>query len=110
MEAMPRHDPIPRKGRPDYGRAQAAWKRYWAIMRWMVLLSIVTILLSLIYLKRSGEPLPIPMVIATVAGVGLTILVGTGLMGLLFVSNRSGHDDDASQGDWANRGGVDDED
>ena len=98
MEAMPRHDPIPRKGKPDYGRAAAAWKRYWAIMRWMALASIVTILLSLIYLKRSGAPVPIQMVIATVAGVGLTMLVGTGLMGLLFVSNRSGHDDEAGGG------------
>jgi RsiW-degrading membrane proteinase PrsW (M82 family) len=103
MEAMPRHDPIPGKGKPDYRRAAAAWARYWAIMRWMVLLSIVTVLLSLIYLKRSGEPVPIHMVIATIAGVGLTMLVGTGLMGLLFVSNRSGHDDEASGG-----GGNDD--
>jgi RsiW-degrading membrane proteinase PrsW (M82 family) len=97
MEAMPRHDPIPRKGRPDYARAAAAWKRYWAIMRWMALLAITTVLLSLIYLERSGEPLPIHMVIATIAGVGLTVLVGTGLMGLLFVSNRSGYDEEAGR-------------
>jgi hypothetical protein len=98
MEAMPVHDPVPGKGRPDYGRAAAAWKRYRAIMRWMVLLSVVAVLLSLIYLKSSGEKVPIQMMIATAAGVGLTILVGTGLMGLLFVSNRSGHDDAASRG------------
>ena len=35
------------------------------------------------------------MVIATIAGVGLTVLVGTGLMGLVFLSNRTGHDEDA---------------
>jgi RsiW-degrading membrane proteinase PrsW (M82 family) len=104
MGVMPRHDPLPRKGKHDYGRAAAAWKRYWAIMRWMALLAVVTVLLSLIYLQRSGEPLPIHMLIATIAGVGLTVLVGTGLMGLLFVSNRSGHDDEAS------RGGLDDDD
>jgi hypothetical protein len=104
MEAMPRHDPIPGKEKPDYGRAAAAWTRYWAIMRWMALLAVVTVLLSLLYLKRSGEPVPIQMVIATIAGVGLTMLVGTGLMGLIFVSNRSGHDDEAA------RGGMDDDD
>jgi RsiW-degrading membrane proteinase PrsW (M82 family) len=103
MEAMPRHDPIPGKSGGDSGRAAAAWQRYWATMRWMALLAVVTVLLALIYLKRSGEPLPLSMVIATIAGVGLTVLVGTGLMGLLFVSNRSGHDDEA------NRGGVDDD-
>jgi RsiW-degrading membrane proteinase PrsW (M82 family) len=98
MEVMPKHDPIPGKGRPDYGRAAAAWQRYWAIMRWMALLSVVTVLLSLIYLKSSGRPVPIHMLIATAAGVGLTMLVGTGLMGLLFVSNRSGHDEEADRG------------
>jgi hypothetical protein len=96
---MPRHDPIPRKGLPDYSRAASAWKRYWAIMRWMALLAVVTVLLALLYLQRSGEPLPIPMVIATIAGVGLTVLVGTGLMGLLFVSSRSGHDEEANRGE-----------
>jgi RsiW-degrading membrane proteinase PrsW (M82 family) len=95
MGAMPRHDPIPPKGAPDFGRAAAAWKRYWAIMRWMALLAVVTVLLSLIYLQRSGEPLPIHMLIATIAGVGLTVLVAAGLMGLLFVSNRAGIDEEA---------------
>ena len=40
------------------------------------------------------------MVIATIVGVGLTVLVGTGLMGLIFLSNRSGADDEADRGDW----------
>ena len=35
---------------------------------------------------------------ATAAGVGLTVLVGTGLMGLIFLSNRTGHDEDAAHG------------
>jgi RsiW-degrading membrane proteinase PrsW (M82 family) len=98
MEAMPTHDPIPRKVEPDHGRAAAAWQRYWAIMRWMALLSVVTVLLSLIYLKSAGRPVSIHVMIATAAGVGLTVLVGAALMGLLFVSNRSGHDDEADGG------------
>ena len=98
MGAMPRHDPIPPKGKPDHARAAAAWKRYWTIMRWMALLAVVAVLLSLIYLKSSGQPVPIHMLIATAAGVGLTILVAAGLMGLLFVSNRSGYDDEAAGG------------
>ena len=97
---MPRHDPIPRKRTTDYARAAAAWKRYWKIMRWMALAAVVTVLLSLIYLKSFGDPVPIHMVIATIAGVGLTVLVGTGLMGLVFLSSRSGADDEANRGDW----------
>jgi uncharacterized membrane protein YbhN (UPF0104 family) len=98
MGAMPRHDPTPPRGAPEPARAAAAWKRYWTIMRWMALLALVAILLSLIYLKSSGQPVPIHMLIATAAGVGLTILVAAGLMGLLFVSNRSGYDDEAGGG------------
>jgi hypothetical protein len=37
------------------------------------------------------------MMIATALGIGLTVLVGTGLMTLLFISNASGHDEAASR-------------
>ena len=96
---MPRHDPVPRR-KADYERAALAWARYKLMMKWMVLAAIVTVALSLLYLWRSGGPLPPHMVIATIAGVGLTVLVGTGLMGLVFLSNRSGHDEEAARGDW----------
>lgn len=68
----------------------------------MVIGAIVAVLLSLIYLKSQGEPVPFHMMIATIAGVGLTMLLGTGLMGLVYFSNKSGHDDFA--------GGRDDDD
>jgi hypothetical protein len=104
MEAMPRHDPLPQRRPPeraaDYERAAVAWARYKQTMKWMTLLAIVCVLLSLIYLKSFGDPVPIHMVIATVAGVGLMVLVGTGLMGLIFLSNRTGHDEEANRGDW----------
>jgi hypothetical protein len=38
------------------------------------------------------------MLIATIAGVGLSVLLGTALMGLVYFSNNSGHDDDAHRG------------
>ena len=101
MEAMPRHDPLPPKsaeGRAqDFERAAEAWARYRQMMKWMALVALVAVLLSLIYLKSFGDPVPVHMVIATVAGVGLTVLVGTGLMGLVFLSNRSGHDEEAGR-------------
>ncbi len=98
MEAMPEHDPVPHPRADDFERAAVAWARYKRTMKWMAVVAAVTALLSLIYLKSFGDPVPIHMVIATIAGVGLTVLVGTGLMGLVFLSNRSGHDDDAGGG------------
>jgi len=99
MEAMPEHDPTPPVRRPpDYERAAEAWARYKTTMKWMALVAAVCVLLALVYLKSFGDPVPIHMVIATAAGVGLTIMVGTGLMGLVFLSSRTGHDEDASGG------------
>jgi len=92
---MPRHDPTP----PGYERRLRAWKRYKQMMSWMVILAIVAVLLALIYLKRGGNHVPPAMIIATIAGVGLSVLLGTGLMGLVFMSNISGIDDEADRGD-----------
>ncbi len=88
---MPRHDPIPK----DYERAARAWARYKRMMRWMALVAVAAALLALVYLRSRGEAMPLQMVIATALGVGLTVLLGTGLMGLVFLSDRGGHDDAA---------------
>ena len=97
-KAMPEHDPIPSPRQAHYERAAIAWARYKRMMTWMVLAAAVTAGLALLYLWMSGGPLPLHMVVATIAGVGLTVLVGTGLMGLVFLSNRTGHDEDAAGG------------
>ena len=77
-------------------RAAGAWARYRRMMKWMLLAAAVAVLAALAWLRSEGEEMPIHMVIATIAGVGLSVLVGTGLMGLVFLSNSSGHDDAAS--------------
>ena len=92
---MPEHDPAP----PSLERAAVAWARYKKLMSWMAVVAVVAVLLALIYLKRSGDPVPVHMVIATIAGVGLSVLLGTALMGLVFLSHSSGHDDAAGGGE-----------
>ncbi len=101
---MPRHDPISRPParlptRPRPPRA-SLWPRFRKTMGWMALAALVAILLALIYLKSFGDPVPLHMQIATILGVGFSVLVGTGLMGLVFLSSRSGHDEDATFGEW----------
>lgn len=95
MEAMPQHDPIPGPGQADDESAAQAWRRYKALMSWMILASIATAALALLWLRQTGTEMRLHLVIATIAGVGFSVLVGTALMGLIFFSNRSGHDDDA---------------
>ena len=95
---MPRHDPLPPSSQAHYERAAIAWARYKRFMRRMVLLAIAVSLLSIVYLWATGAPMRLHMIIAVFAGVALTVLVGTGLMGLVFLRNRTGHDEDAAQG------------
>ena len=92
MQNMPRHDPIPPRPEP----AALAWTRYKYMMKWMALASAVAAALAVAYLKATSDSMPWQMVLATVAGVGLSVLLGTALMGLVFLSDRSGHDEAAS--------------
>ena len=97
LEAMPRHDPTPRRPAAE----RAAWRaRFRRIMGWMGLAALASVLLALIWLKSFGEPLSLHAQIATILGVGSTVLVGTGLMSLVFLSSRSGHDEEATFGEW----------
>jgi hypothetical protein len=70
--------------------------RYKRLMKWMSLAALAAVAVALLYLKLSGSPMPINMVIATVLGVGLSVLLGTALMGLVFLSDSGGHDDAAA--------------
>ena len=96
---MPRPDPIPDRRLPGGEKAVPEWRRFRALMSWMALAAVVAVGLALLYLAASGEELRLHMVIATIAGVGLSVLVGTGLMGLVFLSHRSGHDEDVTYGE-----------
>jgi hypothetical protein len=89
---MPQHDPTP----PGQRERELAYRRFKALMSWMWIVAIGAVVLALLYLWLVGGPLTIHMVIATTLGVSLTVLLGTGLMGLVFMSSRSGHDEQAS--------------
>jgi hypothetical protein len=91
MQSMPRHDPLPRKAED----AALAWSRYKRMMKWMALAAAIAAALAVAYLKATSDAMPLPMVLATIAGVGLSVLLGTGLMGLVFLSDRTGHDEGA---------------
>jgi hypothetical protein len=65
---------------PEY--AAFAWGRFRRIMAWMSLAALVAVAAALLYLWLDGSHFTIHMVVATVAGVGLTVLLGAALMGL----------------------------
>jgi hypothetical protein len=75
----------------------AALKRHFLrIFRLNAALSLVVAIIAVILVSRGDPTLHIHMLIATGLGVGLTVLVGTSLMTLSFLSASSGHDEQAN--------------
>jgi hypothetical protein len=60
------------------------------------LLSIVIAAVAVIIVARGDPTVHVHMLIATALGVGLSVLLGTALMSLVFLSSSSGHDDAAT--------------
>ena len=73
-------------------------RRFWRIFRLLGLLSLVVAAIAVVLVSQGDPTLHINMLIATAVGVCLTMLVGTSLMTLVFLSAESGHDDQASGG------------
>ncbi len=62
-------------------------------MTGMALGGALCVAAALIFLRWWAGPMPIHMVIATILGVWLTFMLGTGLMALAFLSSGTGHDE-----------------
>ena len=99
---MPRHDPVPLRAPLPPPRAASAaignrhaWARYRRMMAWMTALALACVAVALVWLRWAAGPLHLHMVIAAAIGVFLTVMVGTGLMSLVFLSAGSGHDAEA---------------
>lgn len=74
----------------SHADARASFLR---LMIWTGVAAVVAIAAALTYLALAGVEMPWHMIIATVLGVGLTVLLGGGLMSLVFLSANSGRDD-----------------
>ena len=70
-------------------------RRFLKIFRLLALLSIVIAALAVVLVTRGEGEIHASLIIATALGVGLTVLLGTGLMALMFISADSGHDEQA---------------
>ena len=91
--AMARRSPL-----DDPRTAQHAWARYKRVMRWMGAFTLVIVLAALGYIYWRNGPVSIHLFIAAALGIGLTMLLMSALMGLVFLSSGTGHDELVS--DW----------
>ena len=76
---------------PEY--ASYAWRRYWRLMRFMAAVTLVAVIGVLAAIHFSGSELPIHFYIATSLGVFFAMLLASALMGLVFLSSGTGHDE-----------------
>jgi lipopolysaccharide export LptBFGC system permease protein LptF len=72
----------------DRAAAKAEFKR---MLVWIALAGVAMVAGALWYLSLHGE-LRLHMVIATIAGVFFSMLLGCGLFAAAFYSDKSGHD------------------
>jgi len=82
---VPKPDPVP-------SPSHALMRRFLRIFRLLALLSIAIAGIAVVIVARGDPTVHIHMLIATALGVGLTVLLGTALMSLVFLSSSSGYD------------------
>ena len=87
---MPRHDPLPSPRKP-------LLDRFLRILKWLALFSTVIAAIAVLLVAYGEDTQDINVLVATGIGVGLTVLLGSGLMVLTFLSSRSGHDEEAGR-------------
>ncbi len=84
---------IPRSPLDDPETAAYAWARYRRLMRWMLLLTVTMVVGALGALYREFGLVSVHFYIATALGIGFAMLLMSALMGLVFLSSGTGHDE-----------------
>lgn len=84
---------IPRSPLDDPHTAAFAWARYRRLMRWMMAVTVATVIGALVLLYRQDAMVSIHFYIATALGIAFAMLLMSALMGLVFLSHGTGHDD-----------------
>ncbi|MEO9132111.1 MAG: hypothetical protein ABI240_12990 [Sphingomonas sp.] len=82
---------------PDY--AAFAWGRYRRIMLWMGLASLVAGITAAVALNYFYGPLHLIAILAAIGGIGGSVLLAAALMGLVFLSSGTGHDESVDRRD-----------
>ena len=85
--SMPGRSPL-----DDPENAAHAWARYRRLMRFMMGLTAGVVIIALVIIYRQVDEVSPHFFIATALGIGFSMLLTSALMGLVFLSNGTGHD------------------
>lgn len=78
--------------------AAHAWARYRRLMRWMAGFTAAVVVVSLGLLYRQIGSSSVHLYLAAALGVGFAVLLMSALMGLVFLSSGTGHDESIADG------------
>lgn len=84
---------LPRSPLDDPATAELAWARYRRLMRFMFMATVAVVIIALALLYKRNGMVSIHFYIATALGMGFAMLLMSALMGLVFLSSGSGHDE-----------------
>ncbi len=76
----------------DPDKAAHAWARYRRLMRLMFGITTAVVIVALTIIYKEVENVSPHFFIATALGIGFSMLLMSGLMGLVFLSSGTGHD------------------
>ena len=77
----------------DPETAAHAWARYRRLMRFMMGLTLGVVIIALAIIYKQVEDVSPHVFIAAALGIGFSMLLMSALMGLVFLSNGTGHDE-----------------
>lgn len=84
----------PKKSLSDPQYAAFAWARYRMILRWMLFAALLVSTAALFWLDSVAVTLNWSLFVAVLGGIGGSIFLAGALMGLIFLSSGSGHDEE----------------
>lgn len=85
---MPNRSPL-----DDPDNAAHAWRRYRRLMRWMFGVTTLVVIASLSVIYWQVGMVSVHLFIATALGIAFAMLLMSALMGLVFLSSGTGHDE-----------------
>jgi hypothetical protein len=73
--------------------AAHAWARYKRLMRFMMVITLIMVAASFVEVYRENGLVSAHLYVATALMVGFAMLLTSALMGLVFLSSGTGHDE-----------------
>ncbi len=73
--------------------AAFAWARYRRLMRFMFMATVGVVIIAMALLYKQVGMVSVHFFIATALGIGFSMLLMSALMGLVFLSSGTGHDE-----------------